>query len=168
MNLMEVEMRSMKVYFLVLLIVALSRVCLFAGSYPESGNTISAPPLDPAKSVQAAPASQSDPAIAITPLGKVKGKPCGDVVSWLGVRYAEPPVGKLRFKAPVPGAALGGRLRCDEIRVRCSAASSFVNGVHGKGREEIRRLPVPQYMGEKRCNEQACHGVVSRRCLHVR
>jgi para-nitrobenzyl esterase len=102
MNLMEVEMRNIKVIILVLLIAALSQVCLFAGESPENGNMPGTPAVEAGKTVQGAPAGQSDPAIAVTPSGKVKGKLCGDVVSWLGIRYAEPPVGWLRFKAPVP------------------------------------------------------------------
>ena len=37
-----------------------------------------------------------------TSLGKVLGKREGNVISYLGIPYAEPPIGKLRFKPPVP------------------------------------------------------------------
>ncbi len=102
MNLTEVEMRNVRVIFLVFFIVIMSQVCLFAGTSPENGNVPGTPPVETGTTVQGDTAGQSDPAIAVTQLGKVKGKLCGDVVCWLGIRYAEPPVAKLRFKAPVP------------------------------------------------------------------
>ena len=37
-----------------------------------------------------------------TKLGQLRGMRVGDVTAWLGVPYAKPPVGELRFKAPVP------------------------------------------------------------------
>lgn len=89
-------MRSVKFFFLVLFITALPQVCAFTGTFAQSEGALS---LDSSKEVQV---SQSDPATAVTSLGSVRGKISGDVVSWLGIRYAEPPVGKLRFKAPVP------------------------------------------------------------------
>ncbi len=89
-------MRSVKFFFRVLFIAALLQVCAFAGTFAENEGALS---LDASKEVHV---NQSDPATAVIPLGSVRGKISGDVVSWLGIRYAETPVGKLRFKEPVP------------------------------------------------------------------
>jgi para-nitrobenzyl esterase len=102
MNLKEVEMKNIKGFFLVLLIIALSPMCLFAGVSPEKSDVPGVLNVESGISVKGSTAVSSDPAIAMTPLGKVRGRISGDVVSWLGIRYAEPPVGKLRFKAPTP------------------------------------------------------------------
>ncbi|HZF53891.1 MAG TPA: carboxylesterase family protein [Polyangiaceae bacterium] len=45
-------------------------------------------------------ADASDPLVAPTVHGAVRGKKDGDVLAFLGVPYAAPPVGPLRFKAP--------------------------------------------------------------------
>jgi para-nitrobenzyl esterase len=49
-------------------------------------------------------ADTSDPLIAPTIYGAVRGKMDGSVLSFLGVPYAAPPVGPRRFKAPEPPA----------------------------------------------------------------
>ena len=53
------------------------------------------------------PAAASDPTLVSTTLGKLRGaKTEDDVVEFLGVRYAQPPLGKLRFQAPVKPSLL--------------------------------------------------------------
>lgn len=47
-------------------------------------------------------APEADGTIASTSLGQVRGRKIGNVVVWRGVPYAQPPVGALRFAAPVP------------------------------------------------------------------
>ena len=40
--------------------------------------------------------------LATAASGRYQGQAQGDVVRWLGIRYAQPPVGALRFRAPQP------------------------------------------------------------------
>jgi para-nitrobenzyl esterase len=57
-----------------------------------------------------ADASQSDSLIVETTLGKIQGKTInnGKVRAFLGIPYAAPPVGNLRWKAPQPAAGWAG------------------------------------------------------------
>ncbi|MFT3724089.1 MAG: carboxylesterase family protein [Hyphomonadaceae bacterium] len=49
----------------------------------------------------AKPAAAADPTLVSTTLGKLRGvKTDDDVIEFLGVRYAQPPVGALRFQGP--------------------------------------------------------------------
>jgi len=54
-----------------------------------------------------APAVAADPTLVSTTLGKLRGTKTEDgIVEFLGVRYAQPPIGKLRFQAPVKPSLL--------------------------------------------------------------
>lgn len=55
-----------------------------------------------------APATDTSALIAHTPLGKLRGAKVKDVYVWKGIRYAQAPVGDMRFKAPVPVKAWTG------------------------------------------------------------
>lgn len=44
----------------------------------------------------------ADNLIVSTSSGAFRGQAAGDVVSYLGIPYAQPPVGALRFQAPRP------------------------------------------------------------------
>ena len=55
-----------------------------------------------------APAVDTNALIAHTPLGKLRGAKVKDVYVWKGIRYAQAPVGDMRFKAPVPVQAWTG------------------------------------------------------------
>lgn len=45
---------------------------------------------------------EADETIVSPPLGRVRGRKTGEVVVWRGIPYAQPPIGALRFAAPVP------------------------------------------------------------------
>lgn len=55
-----------------------------------------------------APAVDTNALIAHTPLGKLRGAKVKEVYVWKGIRYAQAPVGDMRFKAPVPVKAWTG------------------------------------------------------------
>jgi para-nitrobenzyl esterase len=44
-----------------------------------------------------------------TAYGAVRGSDDGQVKAWKGIRYAAPPVGALRWRAPEPPAAMDAR-----------------------------------------------------------
>lgn len=50
-----------------------------------------------------------------TTSGRVAGRVLGAVTSWLGVPYAAPPVGPLRFRAPVPAPSWEGVRPADRV-----------------------------------------------------
>ncbi|MEQ1782380.1 MAG: carboxylesterase family protein, partial [Hyphomonadaceae bacterium] len=55
----------------------------------------------------ATPAATSDPTFVSTTLGKLRGVKAEDgVLEFIGVRYAKPPLGPLRFQAPVKPSVL--------------------------------------------------------------
>ncbi|RDV46126.1 carboxylesterase/lipase family protein [Leifsonia sp. ku-ls] len=46
--------------------------------------------------------------VVVTAAGAVRGRDDGRVTAWRGIRYAEPPTGRLRWRAPVPAASWTG------------------------------------------------------------
>jgi para-nitrobenzyl esterase len=50
----------------------------------------------------------TDRTVVATKPGRVRGEDLGDVLVWRGIPYAEPPTGKLRFRAPQPAVGWGG------------------------------------------------------------
>jgi carboxylesterase type B len=56
--------------------------------------------------------------------GAVRGVRAGGLDSFLGVRYAAPPVGALRWRPPQPAARWSGVLAADHYGNRCPALAS--------------------------------------------
>ncbi|XP_064157975.1 cholinesterase-like isoform X1 [Anguilla rostrata] len=67
--------------------------------------------------------SSQDDLTVLTDKGKVRGTrvpvPGGSVVAFLGIPYAEPPVGDLRFRRPVPCKAWSGVWEANEFPSTC-------------------------------------------------
>jgi para-nitrobenzyl esterase len=99
----------------------------------------------------AAPASSL---VVPTDKGAVRGARAGGVDSFLGIPYAAPPVGPLRWRAPVPAARWTGIRPATEYGARCAALAStngprsdaedclFVNVQRPTGSGGGSRLPV--------------------------
>ena len=62
--------------------------------------------------------------VVTTPLGAVRGVRADGVDSFLGLRYAQAPVGELRWKPPVPVARWQGTLSATKYGNRCPASAS--------------------------------------------
>ena len=72
--------------------------------------------------------------------GTVEGKDDGKVRSFLGIPYAVPPVGELRWKAPEPVAKWSGVRKATKFGFHCMQGDVYGDMVfHDPGRE--RRLP---------------------------
>ena len=74
------------------------------------------------------------PAI-VTASGPLKGIIVGNISEFLGIPYAAPPVGNLRWTPPQPFGPWQGPTRCVDLR----------QPMHAGGRRQ-RRLPVPEYL----------------------
>lgn len=69
-------------------------------------------------------AAQSAPQVK-TNSGTVEGKDDGTVRSFLGIPYAAPPVGDLRWKAPAPAAKWGGVRKATDFGSHCMQGRVF-------------------------------------------
>src|SRR5580704_708328 len=67
------------------------------------------------------PARASNPLVVKTDHGKVQGKMSADgqARDFLGIPYAAPPVGRLRWKPPQPGAKWDGVRQATSFGFRC-------------------------------------------------
>jgi para-nitrobenzyl esterase len=78
----------------------------------------------PAQPSSAATRSATSPPVVQTDKGTVQGVRLDRVDSFLGIRYAAPPVGTLRWAAPQPAAAWTGVKLADRFGNRCPALAS--------------------------------------------
>lgn len=62
--------------------------------------------------------------VVMTDKGAVRGVSAGGVDSFLGIRYAAPPVGDLRWRPPQPASPWAGVQSADHYGNRCPAAAS--------------------------------------------
>jgi para-nitrobenzyl esterase len=77
------------------------------------------PDVGPVSRCVAAPSAPDDPHVAVTEAGEVRGVAEGATVAFLGMPYAAPPVGDLRFRAPEPAACWEGVRAADSYGSSC-------------------------------------------------
>src|SRR5882762_4501763 len=70
-------------------------------------------------------AQKSAPLQVKTGTGMVEGKTEGSARAFLGIPYAAPPVGRLRWKTPAPPAAWTGVRKATEFGSRCMQTNVF-------------------------------------------
>ena len=85
---------------------------------------------------QTVPASAVDP-IVRAPAGAVQGRETDGVKRFLGIPYAQPPVGSLRWKAPQPMPRWSGTRTAAEFGPACFQPTSKVATVYSP------RTPLP-------------------------
>lgn len=112
------------------------------------------PALPAAATAQATAQASTSPLIVHTTGGWVKGARSGGVDSFLGIPYAAPPVGALRWQAPAPVKKWTGVRTATQYGNRCPALAStngprsdtenclFVNVQRPSGTESGNHLPV--------------------------
>jgi para-nitrobenzyl esterase len=77
----------------------------------------------------AAPAATADPTLVSTTLGQIRGVVDDGVVEFRGLRYAQPPIGPLRFQAPKKPEAWQGELNTKDygqaaVQMRAGAGAA--------------------------------------------
>ena len=77
--------------------------------------------------------------IVTTDDGAVRGTTAGTVAEFLGIPYAAPPTGHLRWRPPAP-PALAGRPRRDAVRAELPADGQPIRAA----RDDQRGLPVSE------------------------
>lgn len=84
-----------------------------------------------------------DAEIRQTNAGLVRGHVEGDSLAFLGIPYAEPPVGELRWRKPIPSAPWDGILEANAFGERCTQAARDDDDVDGfEGDEDCLYLNV--------------------------
>jgi para-nitrobenzyl esterase len=103
-------------------------------------------PLPPAASpAPASPPAAPDLAIATTTEGKVAGNPGTDVISFLGIPYAQPPVGALRWAPPQAPSTHADTLKATAFGSACAQGP----GAESSSSEDCLYLNVWKPAGTK-------------------
>jgi para-nitrobenzyl esterase len=104
----------------------------------------------PARSAAAQPACTAGTVVSTT-AGRVCGIVNGsnDVSEWLGIPYAAPPVGALRWQPPQPHAPWNTTLRATEYGAECAQQDSFNTVLPLQGSENCLFVNVFQPKGVK-------------------
>src|SRR5258708_8146861 len=79
------------------------------------------------------PAAASDPAVVRTAGGLVMGTVSTGVRAFLGIPFAAPPVGSLRWRAPQPAASWSGIRQVTSFGSACAQAPGVLSANSGQG-----------------------------------
>ena len=100
--------------------------------------------------------------------GAVRGKTAGTTDEFLGIPYAAPPVGSLRWRPPQPAAGWKGVRDATKFAPNCAQPGG--NAV--RHRQHVRELPLPERVcpcgRPAQRSRPAGHGLDSRRRLLAR
>ena len=107
------------------------RLLLLAGLTLALGLTV-APSGAYAQGPGAAAAGMSSPLVVQTDKGAVRGTLSGGVREFLGIPYAAPPVGALRWRAPRPAAPWAGVRDATSPGKLCAQFGSPGSGIHAR------------------------------------
>jgi para-nitrobenzyl esterase len=122
-------------------IVDLLHACL-AGLVLAStiGGCDCAPRARPGGTAPAPSAAPHEPGVVSTDSGALRGKPSGSALAFLGIPYAAPPVGPLRWKPPRPREPWSGVRDATAFGPECPQLS--FDGTYGGGSEDCLTLNV--------------------------
>lgn len=173
-------MKKRQTHCLALLAALSLSACGGGGGGAALGGGIVLPPAAAPAPAPAAPPPAPDTTLAVTTEGTVAGTASADMVAFLGIPYAQPPVGALRWAPPQPPAAHAATLQAKAFGNACpqapGAVSSpiaedclYINVWKPAGTQPGARLPVVFYIhggaftlgsGEMGPSPLASHGVV--------
>jgi para-nitrobenzyl esterase len=75
---------------------------------------------------------RDDSAIVRTARGALAGRPLSGVTAFKGIRYAEPPIGDLRWMPPVAAAPWRDVRAATEAEAACVQVSSFPGSIYAR------------------------------------
>jgi para-nitrobenzyl esterase len=94
------------------------------GSAGSAGSAVSPPSA-------CAVGSSTDPLVVATDKGLVKGTQAGTRFAFLGIPFAAPPVGSLRFRPPQPAACWSDVIDASQFGNTCAQYNPFAGGIEG-------------------------------------
>lgn len=147
-------MKKRQTHWLALLAALSLSACGGGGGGTVLGGVALPPAAAPAP---AAPPPAQDTTLAVTTEGTVAGTASADMVSFLGIPYAQPPVGALRWAPPQPPAAHAATLQAKSFGNACPQAPGsvstpiaedclYINVWKPAGTQPGARLPVVFYI----------------------
>src|SRR3712207_2896847 len=89
-----------------------------------------------------------------TTSGPVSGTARGDIESWLGIPYAAPPVGALRWQPPQPVKPWSTPLKANKLSSRCAQNADLGVFARAGGGEDCLYLNVYRTTGAARAGQR--------------